>query len=82
MMEKEKLIVALLAIAFIGAVVLAIFSLSGFFSPKLENNAANFQQFASQANPEDVCAVPAGTDPAQWREHLSHQPDLYSQCLK
>ena len=81
-MNNEKFIVALLAIAFIGAALLAFFSIAGFFAPKLENNAANFQQFASQANPEDVCAVPAGTDPVQWREHLSHHPDLYSQCLK
>lgn len=81
-MNSERIIIVVLAIALVVGVALLFFSLAGFFTPRLENNAQNFQQFSSKENPADICGVPPGTDPQQWKEHLSHHPDKYSQCLK
>lgn len=29
----------------------------------------------------DRCQPPPGTDPEQWRQHMSHHPDRYAECL-
>ncbi|HLC93166.1 MAG TPA: hypothetical protein VJH23_05675 [archaeon] len=80
-MIDEKIVAALFAGAIaIGAMVL-YFSATG-QPDKLENTPSNFAQFTSNENPEDICAVPAGTDPGQWKEHLGHHPDKYAQCLE
>ncbi|MBS3079987.1 hypothetical protein J4221_00790 [Candidatus Pacearchaeota archaeon] len=30
---------------------------------------------------EDKCQAPPGQTEEEWREHMSHHPDLYKQCL-
>ncbi|HLD58449.1 MAG TPA: hypothetical protein VI977_02295 [archaeon] len=80
-MNSEKIIVAMLIFALIGAGLLAVFSFTGFFSFGLQNNPENFQKLSSQQDPDDICAVPAGADPVQWKEHLGHHPDIYAKCL-
>ena len=80
-MIDEKIMVALFAgVIVIGAMVLYFSATSQ--ANKLENTPSNFVQFTSNENPEDICAVPAGTDPVQWKEHLGHHPERYVQCLK
>ena len=81
-MNNEKFAAVILAIALIIGVLVVALSFLGFFTPKLENNASNYNFLVSKENPNDICAVPAGEDPVQWREHLGHHPDKYSQCLK
>lgn len=81
-MNNEKIVFALLVAVLAVAVLLVAFSVTGFFAPGLENNTANFQQLSNQENTEDICAVPPGADPVQWKEHLGHHPDKYAQCLK
>ncbi len=80
-MADETILIAL----FVGVIVIGAMVL--YFSAtnqpaKLENTPSNFAQLASKENPEDICAVPAGTDPQQWKEHMGHHPDKYAQCLK
>ncbi|HLC79244.1 MAG TPA: hypothetical protein VJG83_02325 [archaeon] len=80
-MIDEKILVAL----FVGAIVIGAMVL--YFSATIqpnrpENTRSNFEQFTSNENPDDICAVPAGTDPEQWKEHLGHHPDKYAQCLE
>lgn len=80
-MVDEKILIALFAGAIvIGAMVLYFSATSQ--PNKLENTPSNFAQLASKENPNDICAVPAGTDPEEWKQHLSHHPDKYAQCLK
>ena len=81
-MNSEKIIFVLLFASLIVAVLLVVISITVFFSPGVENNASNFQKFSSQQNPDDICAVPPGQDPVQWKEHLGHHPDLYAKCLQ
>ena len=82
MAGNDKLIIALLVIALIGGGILAVFSISNVLNSGLENNASNYAELVSKQNPNDICAVPPGTDPQEWREHLSHHPEQYAQCLK
>lgn len=34
---------------------------------------------ASEQN--DICETPAGYTDEEWREHMSHHPDRYKDCL-
>ena len=45
-----------------------------------EPTPERFQAFAADELP-DKCKVPPGYDEKQWREHLSHHPDRYAECL-
>ncbi len=80
-MIDEKILIAVFAGAIvIGAMVLYFSATSQ--PNKLENTPSNFAELTKNQNPEDICAVPAGTGPEQWKEHLGHHPDKYAQCLK
>ncbi|HIH09989.1 MAG TPA: hypothetical protein HA254_04960 [Candidatus Diapherotrites archaeon] len=80
-MADEKILIAIFAGALaIGAMVL-FFSLAS-QPDKLENTPSNYAQLTSKENPDDICAVPAGTDPEEWKQHLGHHPDKYAQCLE
>lgn len=39
-------------------------------------------QSALAAEGADRCATPAGYTDAEWREHMSHHPDRYAECMK
>lgn len=42
----------------------------------------NNYDLAKQAEePTDPCSPPAGYTEESWREHMSHHPDQYQQCL-
>lgn len=82
-MEKEKIL--LVGVLAVGLAVLA-FGIASTVKPTgnavLQNTQENFKTLSGKQIAEDKCAVPPGTDPQQWREHLSHHPDLYAECLK
>lgn len=64
-----------LAIVIIIAVVAAAV---GFFA--YQESRQNFQK-AMQSELPDRCATPAGYTDMEWREHMSHHPDMYEECL-
>lgn len=37
---------------------------------------------ALQSELQDICATPPGYTDETWREHMSHHPDRYKECLK
>ena len=42
-----------------------------------------FMKLAQQAGKGEIpdkCKAPPGTDEAQWKQHLSHHPDQFSDC--
>ena len=41
----------------------------------------NYSQAKQAENPTNPCLPPAGYTEATWREHMSHHPDQYKQCL-
>lgn len=43
---------------------------------------ASYQKALQSENPADICATPPGYTDEQWREHMSHHPDRYKECLK
>lgn len=42
----------------------------------------SYQQAIAAQDPNNVCATPAGYTDAEWKTHMSHHPDMYTQCLK
>jgi len=40
------------------------------------------QTFIKAQNPSDKCTTPAGYTNEQWKEHMSHHPDMYKECLE
>lgn len=39
-------------------------------------------QKAVSSELEDICATPPGYTDESWRQHMSHHPDMYAECLK
>ncbi|MBI3190158.1 hypothetical protein HYZ41_00485 [archaeon] len=39
-------------------------------------------QIKSAQQPLDKCLPPSGYTEESWREHMSHHPDIYADCLK
>lgn len=79
--KENRIILFFLIVALIGGIIVVFISANSFFSSGQENSFAQFNDFAGRENPDDVCAVPLGTDPQEWQDHLSHHPDLYASCL-
>ena len=36
---------------------------------------------AVNAEQADICSAPPGYSEAEWKEHMSHHPDRYGECL-
>ena len=47
---------------------------------QLQNTQENYAQFVAD-EASDKCQTPAGYTDEQWREHMGHHPDRYSECL-
>lgn len=41
----------------------------------------NYVQAKKDENPLNPCSPPPGYTEESWREHMSHHPDQYKQCL-
>ncbi|GEM_PF-1587264 len=41
----------------------------------------DYQTALNAENSSDKCATPAGYTDQSWREHMSHHPDRYAECL-
>ena len=70
-MNKTNIVLIIILVAII--IFLAILT---FKTPLLNQSTQNTVETT------DVCATPQGEDPVKWKEHLSHHPDLYGNCLK
>ncbi|MBI5466000.1 MAG: hypothetical protein HY974_01775 [Candidatus Kerfeldbacteria bacterium] len=44
-------------------------------------SSAEYRQAKQAENPNNPCLPPAGYTEESWREHMSHHPDEYRQCL-
>jgi len=75
MTNYEKIILYGLLIVIIMGVV---FSISTFFSR--DYSQKEYNKFVS-AEGSDKCATPAGYTDQEWKEHMSHHPERYKECL-
>ena len=78
-MKKKKQINNVALYAVIGFVVF-IGTLSVYFW--YQNFYGNNYQKAVSSELSDICATPPGYTDESWRQHISHHPDRYAQCLK
>jgi len=72
--NKDILIYILLAIAILGL----IWTVYGFFKQPYTQEQYN-KALASEQG--DICATPSGYTDKEWKQHMSHHPDRYAQCL-
>ena len=42
---------------------------------------ADYQRALASQNTNNICQVPPGYTEESWREHMSHHPDMYRECL-
>lgn len=74
----------LITIILIAAIGGLLWSVSGFFSlgtrSQVANTPVNYQR-AVQVQGPDKCQAPEGYTDQEWREHMSHHPDQYAECL-
>ncbi len=69
--NNKKLIYLAILIAVIAAAI-------GFFA--YQESKQNYQK-AMESELPDKCAAPPGYTDGQWKEHMSHHPDMYEGCL-
>lgn len=74
-MKKEFLIYVLFAIV----VLLLAWTVYSSFSKPYTNE--QYQKALVSENTADICATPSGYTDEQWKEHMSHHPDRYKECL-
>lgn len=59
-------------------IIALIFSISTFFSKGYSQS--DYNKFVS-AEGNNKCETPQGYTDREWREHMSHHPDRYRECL-
>ena len=74
-MKREEIIVYGILIIVIIALV---FTISTFFSKGYSQKEYN--KFVS-AEGSNKCETPSGYTDQEWREHMSHHPEQYKECL-
>ncbi len=67
-------------VLFYGAIFLLILTLV-FGLLKVAAGMARGKETTQSAMNLNACEAPAGYNPAVWKEHMSHHPDKYQDCL-
>ncbi|MBS3053510.1 MAG: hypothetical protein J4469_03335 [Candidatus Aenigmarchaeota archaeon] len=63
---------------YLAILIVAIAAAVGFLA--YQKSEQNYQK-AIQSELPDKCATPPGYTDEQWKEHMSHHPDMYERCL-
>ncbi len=64
-----------------GAVIIVLIVVSSFLGYQWYQNYSSYKKgVASELN--DKCATPPGYTDESWKEHMSHHPDRYKECLE
>ena len=72
-MDKKIILYLILGFLIVGLLVLTFFP----------NMIYIFRDSGIVANSAgDKCIPPPGTSEEEWREHMSHHPDIYMECLQ
>ena len=74
-MRNEKFtLYIILAVIFI----VLVFSITSMF--KKDYTEEDYNKFIS-AEQQDKCATPPGYTDEEWKDHMSHHPNIYAECL-
>lgn len=76
-MNGRKLLLFMSVI--IAITISASFALLSIMSPA-RHTQANYEK-AISVQLDDKCATPPGYTDESWKEHMSHHPDMYEECL-
>ncbi|MBI2135483.1 hypothetical protein HYU06_00235 [Candidatus Woesearchaeota archaeon] len=88
--KTEKITYVILAILVFAALGFTIYSTFFAGSGSIGNSNAQaagyvgssaYNKAIAAENPADKCAVPEGYDDKSWKDHMSHHPDRYKECL-
>lgn len=74
----KKLEVVIIATILLVALVMLVVSLGVIFTDYTQKD---YNEFISDEQ-GDKCQTPPGYTDQEWREHMSHHPDRYIECLK
>ncbi len=75
MKNQDKIISYVL----LGLVLIAmVFSIGTFFSKGYSQE--KYEKFVS-AEGDDKCKTPSGYTDKEWKDHMSHHPEQYKECL-
>ncbi|MEM3030851.1 MAG: hypothetical protein QXH27_03905 [Candidatus Micrarchaeia archaeon] len=80
MESVELYVIAAAALILLAVLAYSVFGLAS--KPAVAPSAADYQKFAASQLPGDPCATPPGYTDVEWRQHMSHHPDQYAQCLQ
>ncbi len=69
-MNKKILIYIAIALLVLGLIILTFFP-TAIYAARIYGKAGL-----------DKCKTTAGYTEQEWREHMSHHPDIYKECLK
>jgi len=72
--DEKTTYIILGAVALIVVAVLLWFMTSAGPAPAVQSSA--------NAQSADICTPQPGYSEQEWREHMSHHPDMYAECLK
>jgi len=81
MADISKVIMYILIVILI---IAAIYSVVNYYKNyKIKSNyyGSDYTNALSAQDPLDKCKTPAGYTDESWREHMSHHPDQYKECL-
>lgn len=73
---KIKLFNAVIALFIVAVIVILLLMFKPFGGEQEANSGAK-----SLSASDDICATPSGYTDEQWKEHMSHHPDMYKECL-
>jgi cell division protein FtsN len=74
MRNKNLALYAILAVV----LIVLVFSVTSMY--KKDYTEEEYNQFVS-AEQQDKCATPSGYTDEEWKQHMSHHPDRYKECL-
>ncbi len=73
--QNEKIVLIALAIT----IAVFVFALYSYYQTYF---GSEYKKAVSSQDPSDICKAPPGYTEESWREHMSHHPDQYRECLK
>lgn len=79
-MEKKYIF----AIALFAIVIITLFWSAAEFFREDSVTLSQANSFSAQKNTGELpekCKMEEGYTPEEWKEHMSHHPDIYAECL-
>jgi len=73
--------IKLIDIIIVSLVIAVVFIIVLMINPLSKEKSAESVSQDLKIDSDELCAVQPGYDEKEWREHMSHHPDRYKDCL-